>query len=324
MIEQLHGAEVRTIMVTGDHIQTALSVAKECKMIAPGGRVLIVQASVDKGSDKPHWHCHPLDSLQTMNMSDVVNSTKIGIDYTFATDGKSFNVIRDHFPEVFEKLCTRGTVFARMTPDQKEFLIEELQELGYYVGMCGDGANDCGALKSAHAGISLSEAEASVASPFTSKEPNISCVPELIREGRAALVTSFGIFKYMAAYSLTQFVSVIILYDFGSNLTDLQFLYIDLFLITVFAFFFGLTHAYEGELAKRPPRNSLIDLIPIASLMLQMAAIITFQVVSLFYTMDQDWFVKFNTSNANYSDTSAEDWYSQSTIEDSEVQINRF
>ena len=77
-------------------------------------------------------------------------------------------------------------------------------------GMCGDGANDCGALKAAHAGISLSEAEASVASPFTSAEPNISCVPQLIKEGRCALVTSFGVFKYMAAYSLTQFVSIMI------------------------------------------------------------------------------------------------------------------
>ena len=62
-------------------------------------------------------------------------------------------------------------------------ILGELQDIGYYVAMCGDGANDCGALKKAHAGISLSEAEASVASPFTSKEPNIACVPELIREG---------------------------------------------------------------------------------------------------------------------------------------------
>ena len=55
------------------------------------------------------------------------------MEYTLATDGVSFNVIRDHFPEIYERLCTRGKVFARMTPDQKEFLIEELQELGYYV-----------------------------------------------------------------------------------------------------------------------------------------------------------------------------------------------
>ena len=57
--------------------------------------------------------------------------------------------------------------------------------------MCGDGANDCGALKTADVGISLSEAEASIAAPFTSRIQDISCVIKVFREGRAALITSF-------------------------------------------------------------------------------------------------------------------------------------
>ena len=68
------------------------------------------------------------------------------------------------------------------------------------------------------------------------------------RSGRCALVTSFGIFKYMAAYSLTMFVAALILYTYLTNLNDIEYLYIDLFVITVFAALFGLTKPYEGKL----------------------------------------------------------------------------
>jgi cation-transporting P-type ATPase 13A2 len=75
----------------------------------------------------------------------------------------------------------KAQVFARMSPDEKSELVERLKLLGYCCCFCGDGANDCGALKAADVGISLSDAEASVAAPFTSRIFDISCVPTLIK-----------------------------------------------------------------------------------------------------------------------------------------------
>jgi len=136
-------------------------------------------------------------------------------------------------------MFVKAQIFARMSPDEKHELVSRLQTLGYTVGFCGDGANDCGALKAADVGISLSEAEASIAAPFTSSRPDISCVIELIKEGRGALVTSFSCFKYMygscssrskllthqgyrALYSLIQFTTITLLYSFASSLGDFQ------------------------------------------------------------------------------------------------------
>ena len=95
------------------------------------------------------------------------------------------------------QMLVKTQIFARMSPDEKNEIVERLQALGYTVLMCGDGANDCAALKAADVGISLSEAEASIAAPFASTTPDIGCVIEVIMEGRAALVTSFSCFKYM-------------------------------------------------------------------------------------------------------------------------------
>ncbi|KAJ9592472.1 hypothetical protein L9F63_015888, partial [Diploptera punctata] len=324
IISQLRNANIRTIMVTGDNMLTALSVARDCGIVPLGQRVILAHGIPSQAGQPPQLlftnsnntitaelpnsaSAISFETVESGTLSPTVSTITdefSSVSYCFAMTGRTWDVTKTHFPDVVAKLVTRGTVFARMSPDQKQQLVQELQALGYYVSMCGDGANDCGALKAAHAGISLSEAESSVASPFTSKEANISCVPRVIREGRAALVTSFGIFKYMAAYSLTQFVSVMILYSIDSNLTDIEYLYIDLFVITVFAFFFGRTEAFDGPLVKQPPILSLMSVTPILSLLLQLAVVIVMQWFSFYRVQQMPWFEPFNStkseSNACY------------------------
>ena len=153
---------------------------------------------------------------------------------------------RDKYEVVLLKILFKAQVYARMSPDDKAVLVELLQDtMQTQIGMCGDGANDCGALKQADAGISLSEAEASIAAPFTSKVQDISCVITLLREGRAALTTTFQAFKFIELYSMIQFFSVEMLYCSSSNLSDNQFLYIDIGVLVPLCVFQSWTGAYS-------------------------------------------------------------------------------
>uniref|UniRef100_H2LIK4 P-type ATPase A domain-containing protein n=1 Tax=Oryzias latipes TaxID=8090 RepID=H2LIK4_ORYLA len=206
VLHDLQRANIRTLMVTGDNMLTAISVARDCGMVHAHEPIIIVDAAPPKDSQPAsiRWN-------YTDNTPQAVKDHQEG-PYHFALSGRGFAVITEFFPQLMHKLALKTTVFARMAPEQKTQLVEVLQSMDYIVGMCGDGANDCGALKRAHSGISLSELEASVASPFTSSTSNISCVPNLIREGRAALITSFCVFKFMALYSIIQYISVILLY----------------------------------------------------------------------------------------------------------------
>jgi len=54
--------------------------------------------------------------------------------FAFAMNGATWSIIKESFPELLPRLIVRGTVFARMSPDQKQQLVGHLQELGYYVG----------------------------------------------------------------------------------------------------------------------------------------------------------------------------------------------
>uniref|UniRef100_UPI00398EF57A polyamine-transporting ATPase 13A3-like isoform X6 n=1 Tax=Pristiophorus japonicus TaxID=55135 RepID=UPI00398EF57A len=297
VFSELLKAEIRVVMITGDSTLTAIQVAKESGMIGLTERIIRVKAKLPTAASEATvtWR-----TVTPFHREELRGSPQPGPlsgatpkhpkpRIHFVIDGPSLSVIEDKFPELLPKVTLYGTVFARMSPDMKTKLIKCLQSLDYVVGMCGDGANDCGALKTAHVGISLSQLEASVASPFTSKLPTIECVPILIKEGRAALVTSFCAFKYMALYSMIQYVSVLILYYISSNLGNWEFLYEDLFITSAIAITMSRNKAYEHLVSHRPNAN-LVSPQLLLSVLMHIALCSTFQMLGFLLVQIQPWY----------------------------------
>jgi cation-transporting ATPase 13A2 len=305
VIEELERANIRKVMCTGDNILTAISVARECGLINKTAHCFVphfaegdsrtalskltwesVDDSVFKLDENTLKPLPPPPDVDVSLPYDVSNLR----NYSLAVSGDVFRWIVDFASEsVLREMLVCGQVFARMSPDEKHELVEKLQSIDYCVGFCGDGANDCGALKAADVGISLSEAEASVAAPFTSRQFDISCVPQVIKEGRAALVTSFSCFKYMSLYSAIQFTSVSFLYASASNLGDFQFLFIDLALILPIAIFMGWSGAHPILSRKRPTAN-LVSRKVLTPLLGQMVLAIATQFVAWYLVQKQEWY----------------------------------
>lgn len=208
---------------------------------------------------------------------------------------------------VLQKCIRAGRIFSRMSPTQKALLVRELQkDSGEMVGMCGDGANDWSALKAADCGLSLSEAEASIVAPFTSKVSNISSLWVLLRLGRASLDLSYELLKYMMVYSSIQFWSDCILYQSTSGISDTQFVYYDLGCVVPITILLCWTEASD-KLSKTLPVGNILSTPILTSIIGQIIIQCSFQVGAYFMLLSMDWFHHQEKSNEthdhNYENT---------------------
>ncbi|CAF2321068.1 unnamed protein product [Rotaria sp. Silwood2] len=133
VLKILSNANIRTIMCTGDNMLTALSVARDCDMIPDDAKIIVIEAT--ESNSTPTFSYAQVYNRRVKEVRYDLNSHRlIELDrrsqYHFAISGKSFQIVRDEHPELLHRLCVRGTVFARMLPEQKQQLIETLEELG--------------------------------------------------------------------------------------------------------------------------------------------------------------------------------------------------
>ncbi|XP_063162711.1 probable cation-transporting ATPase 13A5 [Candoia aspera] len=298
VLQELSGARIRSVMVTGDNLQTAITVARSSGMLPSASQVVLVDAREPEDSSPASvtWQLLEEEVSLTPGKDEAPYITledcspkEGGGSFHFVLSGASYQILSKYFGSLLPKVLVNGTVFARMSPAQKSSLVEEFQKLDYYVAMCGDGANDCGALKMAHAGISLSEQEASVASPFTSQIPNIECVPALIREGRASLVASFAVFKYLTLYGMVQFIAACLLFWQLQILGNYQYLIQDVCITLVVCLTMSLTHAYPKLAPYRPPGRLLSPPL-LLSILFNVGLTILVLAFGFFYVKQQAWY----------------------------------
>lgn len=177
-------------MVTGDALLTAIHVAKEVNIIEPtAGKTEEDYLDMEQNDElkafietkrngiltktkknnkkkkefKPillleqstgslFWESYETGSkIEDFNPSLIPSLSK---KYDLATTGKSLSAALEA-SDITKSTLGYFKVFARMTPDAKETVIECLHSVGSLCLMCGDGANDVGALKGADVGVAL-------------------------------------------------------------------------------------------------------------------------------------------------------------------------
>ncbi|KAK1929195.1 putative cation-transporting ATPase 13A3 [Phytophthora citrophthora] len=309
MLHELHGAKIDVRIITGDNALTAVHVCRELEMPlkpkiavvdvdATSGNTVFVSVDVVKTSASAQWEKFDFNSI-----------SKTMEDFDLAVTGAALEKIRhDCGNEMIQKMIKQTPIFARVRPQQKTWIVEQLIDTGLIVGMCGDGTNDCGALKAAHVGLALSSAEASIVAPFTSKAKAISDVPVLLREGRCALTTSFQSFKFMCLYPIIQLGMVVVLAHVGAEagseliLTNNQYVWDDMPIVlglSIAMLYTGPTYKLSAE---KPP-NTLFSSSIVASIVGQVTIFIAaFAAAFAVLHREENWFCSIKDALAFVND----------------------
>merc|ERR1719362_738773 len=220
-------------MVTGDHPNTAVAIAK---------------------------------SVGLMNME--VDPLRIGVTGLPSGDVSSVIIngeeLEQMTPDILDDILlhTEELVFARMKPEQKLLLVESCQRLGAVVTVTGDGINDAAAIRRADVGIAMGSGAAysTQCADIVLLDDNFSSIVAGVEEGRLM----FENLKKVLLYSLSSNVAELAAFLFSMvagvplPLGILAVLCIDLGTDMLPAVSLAFEES-EENLMKKKPRNPETD-----------------------------------------------------------------
>jgi len=216
-VKDTKSAGITTVMITGDHKETAASIAEKIGIYKEGDMAVTGQEIDTKGEDF---------------LNDNIEKIK---------------------------------VYARVSPDHKIKIVDDLQNKGNVVAMTGDGVNDAPALKKAAIGIAMGKVGTDVAkeaSEMILRDDNFASIIEAVKVGRVIFdnirKVAFFLLSSSAGVVLTIILSMLIGLPLPFFAT--QVLWINLVTNGVQDVALAYEPA-EKDVAKKPPRSPKEDIM---------------------------------------------------------------
>lgn len=232
-IETCHAAGIKTIMVTGDHLNTALAVAVETGIISSAWKVPGAVAPIHRGL------------FFERDEKDVPS---------FLT-GPELDAMSD---EELEETCDYVRVYARVSPEHKLRIVRALKRRNHIVAMTGDGVNDAPALEEADIGVAMGKSGSEVTksvSDMVLSDDNFATIVKAVEEGRAIYDNVRRFIRYLLACNVGEILVMFLstLAGLPLPLLPVQILWVNLVTDGLPALALGLEPPDKGVML-RPPR----------------------------------------------------------------------
>jgi len=201
------GVEVK--MVTGDNVAVARYIAK---ILGIGDKIYSIKEL--KNSNEEFVELAKIISkalLQSINLpkeevekkvNEIVKEVKKHLQNSLIRGS-----VKKHESEII-KIIEEANGFAEVFPEDKYFIVDELQKADHIVGMTGDGVNDAPALRKADTGIAVSGATdaARAAADIVLMAPGLKVIVDAIKEARI----TFERMKSYTIYRIAETIRVIL------------------------------------------------------------------------------------------------------------------
>ena len=260
-----NGVEVK--MVTGDNVAVARYIAK---ILGIGENIYSIRELKNETHEEYIILAEIISKalLKSMNLSDeeikrktdqIVNLVKKEIGERLIKGS-----VKRHESEII-KIIEEANGFAEVFPEDKYFIVDELQKRDHIVGMTGDGVNDAPALRKADVGIAVSQATdaAQAAADIVLTAPGLKVIVDAIKEARIT-------FERMKSYTIFRIAETIrIIFFMTLSIVIFNFYPITALMIIVLALLNDipiLAIAYDNtKIRKKPVRWDMHEMLILSS-----------------------------------------------------------